>query len=96
MLLRKRDQLRIELVRRADADRVEGIGDDHEFCLYQCLLRNTVQIRQIAVLLLDCIVVHIRMRHNPAHLEHRVTRIRHKDHISGITEYHADMSHRLL
>ena len=96
MLLRKSNQLLIEFIRRTHADRIERIRNDHIFCFFQRFLRNAVQIRHISVLLLDRIVTDVRLCHNTAHLEHRITRVRDQDHIPRIAEYKADMSHCLL
>ena len=96
MLLCKCDQLHIKLVRRADADRIQRIGNDHIFCPFQRFFRYALQIRKVAILFLYTVVLHIRLCHDPAHLKHRIARIRNKDHITRVAEYHADMCHGLL
>ena len=96
MLSGELDQPYIKIIRRTDTYRIQRVRHNHILRLRKRLFRDAVQIRKVAVLFFDLIAADVRLCHNSAHLKHRISRIRHKNHIARITEDHADMRHRLL
>ena len=71
-------------------------GADFKVIFLGRFIRNMIQIRQISIFFFDRIILQIRLRHDSAHLKHRISWIRHKDRISRIAEHHTNMCHTLL
>ena len=95
VLLRPRNQLLIKAPGRAFADRIHGIGNDHEFRPLR-LPGKGIQIRQPAVFPLQLIKRQIRSGQPGAHGENRIARIGHQHFIPGIEQAKADMSDSFL
>ena len=95
VLCRPPHQPLIESLRRTFADRIHGIGNDHELRPVRRFGKR-LQIRHIAVLFRQRIGFQNRARKGGADSENRITGIRHQHHIPLITEGESHMGNSLL
>ena len=95
VLRRPPHQPLIEAIRRAFADGIHGIGNDHEFRLVR-RFRKSLQIRHITVFFRQGIGFQHRSGQRRPDSEDGIARIRHQHHIAGVAEREPHMGNSLL